>query len=57
VGNFVLQAVGKLKLGSTPYITSGGISTGKQLAAALALGAEGVNIGTLFCCCQVIPFQ
>jgi nitronate monooxygenase len=56
VGNFVLQAVGHLKLGGTPYITSGGISTGKQLAAALALGAEGVNIGTLFCCCEECPW-
>eukprot|EP01049_Picozoa_sp_SAG25_P001341 SAG25_NODE_58_length_18473_cov_99.552846_12_plen_319_part_00 len=29
-----------------------GVTTGSQLAAALALGAEGVNIGTLFCCSQ-----
>ena len=51
VGNFVLQAAGARKL-SVPFICSGGVSTGKQLAAALALGAEGVNVGTLFCCSQ-----
>ena len=30
----------------TPFICSGGVGTGEQLAAALALGAEGVNLGT-----------
>ncbi len=48
VGNFVLQAVGANKL-TVPYICSGGVTTGKQLAAALALGACGVNVGTAFC--------
>lgn len=48
VGNFVLQAVGAKKL-TVPYICSGGVTTGKQLAAALALGACGVNVGTAFC--------
>ncbi len=31
-----------------PVITSGGIGDGRGLAAALALGAEGVNMGTRF---------
>ncbi len=31
------------------YIASGGVGDGKQLAAALALGAQGVNMGTRFC--------
>ncbi|MCR4416305.1 MAG: nitronate monooxygenase [Ignavibacteria bacterium] len=31
-----------------PVIAAGGIATGKQIAAALALGAEGVQIGTRF---------
>lgn len=31
-----------------PYIASGGIGNGRGLAAALALGACGVNCGTLF---------
>jgi len=48
VGNFVLQAAGANKL-SVPYICSGGVTTGSQLAAALALGACGVNVGTAFC--------
>ena len=32
-----------------PYIASGGVAAGSQLAAALAMGADGVNCGTLFC--------
>jgi hypothetical protein len=31
-----------------PYVTSGGIANGRQLAAALALGASGVNMGTRY---------
>ena len=34
---------------TAPYICSGGVANGRQLAAALALGAEGVNCGTRFC--------
>jgi NAD(P)H-dependent flavin oxidoreductase YrpB (nitropropane dioxygenase family) len=47
VGNFVLQPVAARKL-SIPFVTSGGVGDGKQLAASLALGAEGVNLGTRF---------
>jgi NADH:quinone reductase (non-electrogenic) len=47
VGNFVLQPVAARKL-SIPFVTSGGVGDGKQLAASLALGAEGVNMGTRF---------
>lgn len=47
VGNFVLQPVAARKLG-IPYVTSGGVGDGKQLAACLAMGAEGVNMGTRF---------
>lgn len=32
-----------------PVIASGGIADGRGLAAALALGADGVNMGTRFC--------
>lgn len=49
VGNFVLQAKGA-KVLTKPFILSGGVADGKQLAAALALGASGVNIGTRLCC-------
>ena len=44
VGNFVLQAKGA-KMLKVPYLCSGGVGDGRQLAAALALGAEGVNCG------------
>ena len=47
VGNFVLLALAAKKVG-IPYIASGGIGDGKQLAAALALGADGINMGTRF---------
>jgi nitronate monooxygenase len=33
---------------SVPVIASGGMADGRSLAAALALGAEGVNMGTRF---------
>lgn len=48
IGNFVLQAKGA-KVLTTPYLCSGGVGDGRQLAAALALGADGVNLGTRFC--------
>jgi nitronate monooxygenase len=51
VGNFVLQARGAQVL-KVPFVCSGGVGTGSQLAAALALGAEGVNCGTRFCATQ-----
>jgi len=48
VGNYVLQARGAEVL-KIPFVCSGGVGNGSQLAAALALGADGVNCGTLFC--------
>jgi len=47
IGNFVLLAKAGQVL-SIPFVASGGVGTGRQLAAALALGADGVNMGTRF---------
>lgn len=42
---------------SIPVIASGGIADGRGLAAALALGAEGVNMGTRFCATLEAPIH
>lgn len=40
---------------SIPVIASGGFGDGRGLAAALALGAEGINMGTRFCATKEAP--
>lgn len=40
---------------SIPVIASGGFADGVGLAGALALGAEGINMGTRFLCTQESP--
>lgn len=40
-----------------PIIASGGIGDGRGLVAALALGAEGINMGTRFCATQEAPIH
>jgi nitronate monooxygenase len=45
-------AVSKLKI---PVVASGGIADGRGLVAALALGAEGINMGTRFLATQEAP--
>lgn len=42
---------------SIPMLASGGIGDGRGLAAALALGAEGVNMGTRFCATVEAPIH
>jgi nitronate monooxygenase len=56
VGGLVLipAAARQLKI---PVIASGGIGDGRGLAAALALGAEGVNMGTRFCATKEAPMH
>lgn len=48
IGNLVLLAKAAQKV-KKPFLASGGIGNGRQLAACLALGADGVNMGTRFC--------
>ena len=38
-----------------PFVASGGIADGRGLAAAMALGAEGINMGTRFLCTEEAP--
>eukprot|EP00929_Paragymnodinium_shiwhaense_P002493 TRINITY_DN102753_c0_g1_i1.p1 TRINITY_DN102753_c0_g1~~TRINITY_DN102753_c0_g1_i1.p1 ORF type:complete len:334 (+),score=83.83 TRINITY_DN102753_c0_g1_i1:85-1086(+) len=54
VGNWVLLAQASKEL-SIPFIASGGTGTGVQLAAALAMGAEGINMGTRFMATKEAP--
>ncbi|ENV54440.1 MULTISPECIES: NAD(P)H-dependent flavin oxidoreductase [Acinetobacter] len=42
---------------SIPMIASGGIADGRGLVAALALGAEGINMGTRFCATKEAPIH
>jgi NAD(P)H-dependent flavin oxidoreductase YrpB (nitropropane dioxygenase family) len=54
VPNWILlpRAAEELKI---PFVASGGVANGKQLVAALALGAEGVNMGTRFIATKEAP--
>ncbi len=42
---------------TVPMLASGGIGDGRGLAAALALGAEGINMGTRFCATVEAPIH
>jgi nitronate monooxygenase len=56
IGGLVLipAAADKLKV---PILASGGFGDGRGLAAALALGAEGINMGTRFCATVEAPIH
>jgi NADH:quinone reductase (non-electrogenic) len=56
VGNLVLLAKARTAL-KIPYVASGGVGTGTQLAACLALGADGVNMGTRFMATKEAPIH
>lgn len=47
ITNFILLSKARQTLG-VPFIASGGFADGQGLAAALSLGAEGINMGTRF---------
>lgn len=49
IGLIVLLPATVDALPDTPIIASGGIADGRGLVAALALGADGINMGTRFC--------
>ncbi len=56
VGGLILFAAAAREV-KIPLIASGGIGDGRTMAAALALGAEGVNMGTRFCATQEAPIH
>lgn len=56
IGGLILLALASKKL-SIPYVASGGFGDGRGLAAALALGAEGINMGTRFMCTKEAPIH
>jgi NADH:quinone reductase (non-electrogenic) len=47
ITNFILLSRARQTM-SVPFIASGGFADGQGLAAALSLGAEGINMGTRF---------
>ena len=56
ITNFILLSRARQDLG-VPFIASGGFADGQGLAAALALGAEGINMGTRFMCTVEAPIH
>ncbi len=56
VGGLLLFALAARKI-RIPLIASGGIGDGRTMAAAFALGAEGVNLGTRFCATKEAPIH
>jgi nitronate monooxygenase len=54
VPNFILlpRAADELKI---PFVASGGMADGRSLVAALALGADGINMGTRFLATREAP--
>lgn len=56
IGGLVLIPAAADKI-TLPMLASGGLADGRGLVAALALGAEGINMGTRFCATQEAPIH
>jgi NAD(P)H-dependent flavin oxidoreductase YrpB (nitropropane dioxygenase family) len=56
IGGLVLFAAAAQAV-KVPLIASGGIGSGRGMAAAMMLGAEGVNMGTRFCATKEAPIH
>ena len=56
IGGLVLIPIATSAL-DIPVIASGGIADGRGMAAALTLGAHGINMGTRFCATQEAPIH
>ena len=56
VTNMILLPLAAQRL-EIPYLASGGLGDGKGLAAALAMGADGINMGTRFMVTQEAPIH
>lgn len=56
ITNFILLSRARQSL-KVPFIASGGFADGEGLAAALSLGAEGINMGTRFMCTVEAPIH
>ena len=56
ITNFILLSRARQSI-QVPFIASGGFADGQGLAAALALGAEGINMGTRFMCTVEAPIH
>ena len=56
IPNFILlpRAADELKI---PFVASGGMADGRSLVAAMALGAEGMNMGTRFMATKEAPIH
>ena len=56
VPNFILLNRAAEAL-TVPFVASGGMANGRSLAAALALGADGINMGTRFMATKEAPIH
>ncbi|HVR52689.1 MAG TPA: nitronate monooxygenase [Pseudorhodoferax sp.] len=54
IPNFILLPLAAEQL-SVPFVASGGMADGRSLVAALALGADGINMGTRFLATKEAP--